>query len=258
MNFARALALALAGCAYFASGASATQAVKLRVAFVPNVAGQRTTIELSLRISGPRGAPPAPVTRLNLRLPTNMGIATTTLGQANCDSTDLVDKGLHGCSANARIGFGNATAVVPVGSQYVHEKASLNALMGPGVENRLEVLFYVEALEPVFAQLVLPSVVQEATQPFGEQLETSIPLIQAWPEGPDLALETFNSTIGPLHLTYFREVSGKTVPYYPHGIKIPRRCPARGYPFEALLDFRDGTHTTAVYHIPCPPRVATK
>jgi hypothetical protein len=254
MSLARPLALALAGCACMAGSAGAAQTVKLKVAFQPNRAGVRTTIELALRISGPGGAPPTPVTSLELRLPANMGIATTTLGQANCAPADLIYGGLHGCSANARIGFGDATAVVPVGSRNVHEKASLNALMGPPVEDRLEVLFYVEALEPVFAQLVLPSVVLSDTQPFGEQLDTSIPLVQAWPDGPDLALETFVSTIGPLHLTYHRQVNGKTIPYYPHGVRVPRVCPAGGYPFGALLSFQDGTHTTAIYHVPCPPR----
>jgi hypothetical protein len=60
-------------------------------------------------------------------------------------------------------------------------------------------------------------------------LETSVPLVQAWPEGPDLALETFDSTIGPLHLTYFREVSGRAVAYYPHGIRIRMATRSRPY-----------------------------
>jgi hypothetical protein len=252
MSVARAVALVLAICACLASDASAAPNVKLRVGFDPDRAGVRTTIELSLRISGPGGSAPVPVTSLDLRLPADMGIATTTLGQANCEPAELVASGLSGCSANARIGFGNATAVVPVGSQPVRERASLNALMGPSVQDHLEVLFYIEALEPVFAQLVLPSTVREDSQPYGEQLDTSIPLVQAWPEGPDLALETFSSTIGPLHLTYFREVNGKVVPYYPHGIRVPRRCPRGGFPFAALLNFQDGTQTTVIYHVPCP------
>jgi len=254
MRLARALGLALAACACLASGAGAAQTVKLRVSFDPDVAGQRTTIELALRIYGPRGAPPSPVTSLALRLPANMGIATTTLGQANCDPPRLIHGGLRGCSANARIGWGDATAVVPVGSQEVYERASLNALMGAPVENRLEVLFYVEALAPVFAQLVLPSVVEEDSRPYGEQLDTSIPLVQAWPEGPDLALETFASTIGPARLTYHRQVNGRTLAYHPHGIRIPRVCPAGGYPFGALLSFQDGTRAAAVHHVPCPSR----
>jgi hypothetical protein len=254
MGIVRPLALSFAVCACFAGAANAAPTVKLKVAFDPNVAGERTTIELGLRIYGPGGAPPAPVTSLNLRLPANMGIATTTLGQANCEAANLISEGLHGCSANARIGFGDATAVVPIGSRGVQEKVSLNALMGPPVENRLEVLFYVEGLSPVLTRLVLPSVVASDTRPFGEQLDTSVPLIQAWPEGPNLALETFTSTIGPLHLTYHRQINGKTVSYHPHGVRVPRVCPAGGYPFGALLNFQDGTHTTSVYRVPCPSR----
>jgi hypothetical protein len=253
MSLARSLLLALAGCACFASNAAA-QTVKLRAAFDPDVAGQRTTIELSLRIVDPKGATPVPVTSLDLSLPAGTGIATTTLGQANCDAAHLLDLGLQGCSANARVGYGSATAVVPVGSQSVRENASLDVLMGPPAENRVEVLFYLQAREPVFAQLVLPSVVEEAGPPYGEELATSVPLVQAWPEGPDLALETFNSTIGPSNLVYHRQVNGKTVVYHPHGVRIPRVCPPGGFPFGALLSFQDGSHSNTVYRVPCPPR----
>jgi hypothetical protein len=251
MRFVRVLVLALVACACLASGAPAEQAAKLRVSFVPYVLGQRTTIKLSLRVSGPHREPPAPVTSLALRLPPNMGIATTTLGQANCEPTQLIRGGLRGCSANARIGGGEASAVVPLGDHAVQEKASLAALMGPPVEDRLEVLFYVEALSPVFAQLVLPSVVEEDSSPYGERLDTQVPLVQTWPDGPDLALETFTSTIGPLHLTYHRQVGGRTVSYHPTGIRLPRTCPKGGFSFGAVLGFEDGSNTTTAYHLPC-------
>jgi hypothetical protein len=253
MNLARCLPLALVGCACAASGASGAQTTKLKVAFAPDRAGARTTIELSLSISGSGGRTPSPMTSLDLGLPANMGIATTTLGQDNCEPAALLAAGSRGCSANARIGYGSATAVVPLGSRSVREHASLEALMGPPAKNRVEVLFYAQADAPVFAQLVLPSVLEEAGPPYGEELATSVPLVQAWPEGPDLALETFESTIGPLHLTYHRQVNGRTVPYYPHGIRIPRVCPAGGYPFQALSRFQDGTSDAVVYRVPCPP-----
>jgi hypothetical protein len=248
-----AFALALATCACFVVSAGAAQSAKLRVSLDPDVAGQRTTIELSLRIKGPGGSAPAPISSFDLRLPADMGIATTTLGQANCQPTRLLSGGLTGCSVNARIGFGSATAVVPVGSQSIHERASVDALMGPAVEDHLEVLFYVEALEPVSARLVLPGAVGEDAPPYGEQLETSIPLIQTWPEGPDLAIETFISTIGPLDLSYLRMVGKKTVIYKPRGIRIPNVCPHGGYPFAALVNFQDGTQSTALYDVPCVP-----
>lgn len=254
MRPVRALALALLACACLASGAHAAQTAKLRVSFDPYLLGGRTTIELSLRVSGPHGAPPAPVTSLALRLPPNMGIATTTLGQANCEPAQLVAGGLRGCSPNARIGGGEATAVVPVGARAVQEKAALAALMGPPTQDRLEVLFYVEALSPVFAQLVLPSVVEEDSSPYGERLDTQVPLVQAWPDGPDLALETFSSTIGPLHLTYHRRVGGRSLAYHPSGIRLPHTCVKGGFPFGASLSFEDGSDATAVYRVPCRSR----
>jgi hypothetical protein len=254
MRIARPVAVVLATCACCAGGASAAQTVKLRVAFHPNVPGQRTTIALAVRIRGPSGAPPSPVRSFDLRLPANVGIATTTLGQANCEPAALIASGLGGCSSNARIGYGTASAVIPVGSESIHETASLNAVLGPAAENRVEVLWYVQAGQPVFAQLVLPSVVEEAGPPYGDEVVVAVPLVQAWPEGPDLALETFDSSIGPMGLTYHRHVAGKTVAFHPRGIRIPRACPAGGYGFAALLSFQDGTQSTGTYRVPCPRR----
>jgi hypothetical protein len=253
MRTRRISALALLACVCLAASASATQKVKLTVAFVPNHPGQRTTIEFAFAISGAAGSVPSPVTNLDLRLPAHMGIATTTLGQANCNSADLIEGGLHGCSANARIGYGDAVAVVPFGPQRVREKVSINALEGPPATGEsLDVLFYAEGLSPVYAQLVFPGIVLNDTSPFGERINTLIPLLSAWPEGPDVALESFRSTIGPLHLTYHRQVNGKTISYHPHGVSVPRVCPPGGYPFAAELDFQDGTHAIGSYSVPCP------
>jgi hypothetical protein len=251
---ARACAIAVAVFVCVVGAASAAPTVKLRVAFDPDIAGQRTTIELALRINVTGGVPSSPVKSLALRLPANMGLSGTTLGQANCYPADLMVSGLEGCSENARIGFGSASALVSLGSRNVREKASLNALLGPPEEDRLEVLWYVQAIEPVFAQLVLPSVVEEAGAPYGEELATTVPLVQAWPEGPNLALETFDTSIGPMGLTYHRQVNGKTIAYHPYGMRVPRACPAGGYPFGAFVNFQDDTNATAVYRVPCPRR----
>lgn len=252
MSLARALAVVFAVCACFAGNAGAVQSVKLHVAFHPDIRGQPTTIALAVRVLGPRGNPPSPVTSFDLRLPTGMGIASTTLGQANCEPVALIASGLGGCPGNARIGFGTTNAVVPVGAESVHEIASLDAVMGPAMENRVEVLWYVQANRPVFAQLVLPSVVEEGRPPYGEELAVSVPLIQAWPEGPYLALETFDSSLGPAGLIYHRQVAGHTIAFRPRGIRIPQACPRGGYGFSALLSFQDGTHSTGAYRVPCP------
>jgi hypothetical protein len=247
------LALALIVGAAFAGGASATAAVKLHVSFDPNVAGRETTLQLGLRLGGPSPVTPLPVTRLALRMPANMGLGRTTLGARNCYPALLLVGGLGACSVDSRIGFGNATAVVPVGSQALQEKVSLNALMGPPVEDHIEVLFYLQGETPVLDRLVLPSVVAPDTPPFGEQLDTLVPPVQAWPGGPELSLETFNSTIGPLGLTYRHQVGGRTVTYHPRGVRIPSVCTHGGYPFAAIVTFQGGSQTTATYTVPCPP-----
>jgi hypothetical protein len=224
----------------------------LRVALQPERPGAGSTIEIALHVGGRGGSMPVPMTGLDLRMPAGMGLGSSTLGQSNCLSANLIAAGLAGCSGNALIGLGRASAAVPVGSQLVHETATVDALLGAPGENRIEILFYVRALEPVFGALVLPSVVEEDTAPFGESLDTSIPLVQTWPEGPELALQTFSSSLGPQGLTYHRRVAGKTISYRPLGMKVPRICPAGGYPFGATLAFADGTHSTLAYRVPCP------
>ena len=76
----------------------------------------------------------------------------------------------------------------------------------------------------------------------------------AWPEGPDLALETFNSTLGPKGYTYERDVNGLVVPFKPRGMRIPWTCPAGGYPLNVslTLTFRDSSSSVASYRVPCP------
>lgn len=254
---ARAIGPALTlACLLWAGTALAAPAsepsARLHVAFVPDLAGARTTVEMSLSIAPARGRPSPSLRSLALRLPQGMGVATTTLGEANCEPASLFAAGLSGCSANALLGFGTATAVVPVPSGNVVERAELHPLMGPSHENQVEVLFYVQANTPVFAQLVLPATLAEDAPPYGEQLLTSVPLIEVWPEGPDLALRSIDTTIGPLHLLYHRRVGSKTVSFRPRGVRIPRRCPRGGFPFGAVIGFVGGTSTSAEYRVPCP------
>lgn len=235
-----------------AASAAPPQTVKLKVALQPDKAGTPTTIHFGFHIWGPNGTPPSAVTTLTLRMPENMGLATTTLGEATCYPRPLLEEGLAGCSENARLGFGDAVAVVPLRAHPVYERASLTALMGPPAGDHVQVLFYAEGLSPVFAQFVFPGILFSDVRPFGDRIHTTIPLVEPWPEGPNIALTSFSSTIGPLHLIYHRQVNGKRIAYKPHGITIPRHCPRGGFPFAALLTFADGTETESVARVRCP------
>ncbi len=232
------------------AAATAAPIAMLHVTFTPDTLGQRTTVKFALRIGATHETPP-PLSSLDFLLPNGMGIATTTLGLSNCAPASLIAVGLAGCSVNARLGYGTATAILPVGSRTVSEHASLTPLMGPPHVNHPEVLFYLQTRTPVFVQQILPGALTEAQSPFGEEIETSVPMVEAWPEGPLVGLRTFNSTLGPLHLTYLRRVGSRTVPFHPTGIRIPATCPRGGFPVAAHLSFVNGTHTTASYRVPC-------
>jgi hypothetical protein len=244
---------ALALCASAPAGAQAAQTVRLETSFNPNRPGARTTIEFGFHVHStiPRRAP-SPVTDVDLHLPAGLGLATSTLGLANCDPQALIAGGVAGCPANARIGFGSAIVAVPAEGEPVEETGSLTALVGPPNSEHLEVLFYAEGHSPVFAQLVFPGRLLEDNPPFSGRLDTTIPPIPTWPGGPDVAVTSMTSTIGPRGLTYYRHTRGEIVPFRPRGIVVPARCPRGGFPFRADITFMDGTHQTATSAVPCP------
>jgi hypothetical protein len=248
----RALAATLALTATVATAAKAAQTVKLSTSFQPDRLGASTTILYSFQVDGTRGALPSAVTDIDLHLPAGMGLATSTLGLATCEPSVLLRRGPAGCPANARVGYGSALVQVPFAEEVVQESASIVAMFGPPEEEHLIVLFYVEGVSPIYAQLVFPGAVLPDSGAFGERLDTGIPVIPAVPEGPDVAVVHFTSTIGPRNLTYYRRIRGKNVPFQPRGIAVPQSCPHGGFPFAADFAFADGTHTHAKSTVPCP------
>lgn len=233
--------------------ACAAQTVTLQTSFRPDRLGVRTTIEFGFQVySTILGQSPSPVTGVDLHLPGGLGLASSTLGLANCAPAALLKQGPDGCPANAHIGFGSAVVAVPAEGQPVQEQGSITALVGPPNSEHLEVLFYAEGHTPVSAQLVFPGQVLDDGPPFSGRLNTTIPLIPTWPDGPDIAITSMSSTIGPLGLTYYRHVGGKIVPFHPRGIAVPKRCPHGGFPFRVDIAFLDGDQQSATSAVPCP------
>jgi hypothetical protein len=215
--------------------------------------GARTTIlfEFSIQSTLPRRAP-APVVDVDLHLPAGLGLATSELGLASCRASVLLAAGVAGCPANSRIGLGSALVAVPAPGEPVIEEGSLVAFMGPPSGEHVEVLFYADGGTPVSAQLIFPGQVLSDGGPFGDRLNTAIPLIPTWPGGPDVAVTSMTSTIGPRGLTYFKHLHGKVVPFTPRGIRMPDRCPRGGFPFRVDIAFLDGTSQSANSLVPCP------
>jgi hypothetical protein len=255
----RAIAMGTLACAALcvanvASATAITEQATLHASFSPDRLGAPTTISFGFHLATAEGTAPPPLSSIDLRMPAGINYTRTTLGLAICQPAALVARGLAGCPANSRLGYGNALVEVPFGTGTGHELPEVQALAGPSPHGNLVVLFYANGLYPVDAQLAFTGEVLPDSGRFGSQLQTQVPPVASVPGGPDVSVVSVKSTIGPSHLTYYRHLHGRRVAFHPRGVSVPERCPRGGFPFAATFAFRDGTSTTAATTVPCPPR----
>jgi hypothetical protein len=236
--------------------ALAKQAAKLDVSFSPEHLGEPTTIYFGFRISSIGLSSPAALTNVGVLLPSEMGIATSGLGLENCMASRLEEYGPQGCPANARMGRGIATAQIPIGGETISENAEIELFSAPVIGGRLAILVYADATTPVFAQLVFPATVLPAPTPYGENIDTNLPLVPSLPGGPDVAVTRFHASLGSApgsgRFMYYKLVHARRIPYAPRGLVLPTSCPRGGFPFKAEFSFQDQTTATARTTVPCP------
>ena len=235
----------------------AVQRASLAASFDPENLGAPTTISLAFRISSIPPGSQSPLRSVSVQLPSEMGIATSGLGLENCLVSRLEALGPKGCPANALMGRGTATAEIPIGGEMIAESARIELFSAPVRTGRLALLVYADAESPVFAQLVFPATVVPAASPYGEGIETSVPLVPSLPGAPDVAVTRFQMALGATsrgrgHFVYFRWTHGRRVPYAPSGLRLPSSCPKEGFPFEANFAFEDETTAAAYTTVACP------
>lgn len=195
---------------------------------------------------------PPPLTALDLRYPANIGLITSGLGLETCEAAALEARGPAGCPPNALMGFGTALVQMPIAGTVLEESAYITTWMAPIRNGHLQLLFYAEGREPVYAELTLTSAVLEASPPYGGRLYTNIPEIPNIAGAPPPSLVQMESTIGPKHITYYERDHGKTIAYTPIGLRLPPTCPRDGFPFQATFAFLNSTHASARTTVPCP------
>lgn len=224
----------------------------LNATFTPERLGQETTIGFGFRIAAPAEDVPPPLTRVEISYPKELAFALSELGLATCSTQTLKASGLAGCPANSLMGYGTALAEIPLGPSIVYETGRVTIVRTTGQAGHLRLLIYVNAEDPVSAQIVFPALVLPAAPPFGGRLAMNIPLIPSLPEGPDAAVVQFHSTIGPLHLHYYERAHGRVIRYEPKGIPLPSTCPHGGFRFSARFTFQGGSRSRAFTTVPCP------
>jgi hypothetical protein len=245
--------LALALCLVLATGAEAGQTAKLEVGLSPERLGYGTTIKFGFAITASGGGVPSPVTRIELRYPKNCGLVTSGLGLASCTEQVLEDLGPEGCPSQSLMGEGTAIAEVHVGDEPVlQEQAHTAIFMAPLDGENIRIEFMVNGYLPLAAELIFPGLLLPASPPYGGDLSIPVPLLESFPEGPDVSLVKLRSTIGPLGLTYYEHRHGKFIPYTPSGIVLPPRCPVGGFPFSITFRFADGSSSTSNAKVSCP------
>jgi hypothetical protein len=232
---------------------AAVERASLHASFSPDRLGAPTTIAFGFQLATSDGAAPPPLTGLSLHMPAGMNYTTTQLGLAICQPAALLERGLPACPPNSRLGYGSAYVEVPFGVGSGHEIPEIEAFSGPSPHGNLVVLFYANGVFPVSAQLVFSGEVLPDSGPFGSQLATTVPLVSSVPGGPDVSILSVQSTIGPSHLVYYKQVKGRRVAFRPRGVAVPERCPRGGFPFSAEFTFQDQSHASAQTTVPCPP-----
>lgn len=228
-----------------------TTPVTLNASFRPMALGKRTTLEFGFRFKAPSGQVPEPLTGIELRYPSNLGLGLSGLGLATCDTATMEADGPGGCSPNAVMGFGEVLTGVVLGTQIVSEVAPITIMRAPDKEGRLAVLFYAEGTQPVDARIIFPGLLLPSRGPFGGVVNIGVPLVETLPGAPYVSVIDLHSTIGPKKVVYYEQVDGHTLAYQPRGILLPPRCPAGGFPFAARFLFNNETSASAKTTIPC-------
>lgn len=247
-----AAALALAPVATLPALSRADASATLQIGLVPERLGHGTTIKFGFDLAGPHGGVPTPVTRVSLFYPRDFGILSSGLGLASCTPTVLEARGGPGCPSRSLMGFGTATGAIQVGDERVDEQALTAVYLAPFQNGNVTLLFFLDAYLPLFAERIFNGSLQPAPAPFGGALTIDVPLIESFPEGPNVALVKLRSTIGPLGITYYARTHGQYVPYRPSGIILPPKCPIGGFPFAARFTFADGHELTVTKKVRCP------
>jgi hypothetical protein len=243
--------LVIAGIA--PDSAAAREVVRLQTGLHPNRLGASTTIEFGVAVNSTNSRVPSPVRNIVVRFPAGMNANVSELGLGICEPSRLMSEGPEGCPHNSIVGFGTAVSEVEVEGGILPESANVTTFFGPPKTDN-EVLFYAWGHSPVEAGLVFSGQLRKenGVSEFGSAMETDVPLVPTWPEGPDVALTHFESTVGPDNLTYYVHNHGKIEAFRPRGIAVPTTCPRGGFRFAVELSFIDGTKASARSRVHCP------
>lgn len=246
---AATIALLLVLSTLNASAAKATTPqVTLHAHFAPNKLNASTTVYFGVAISEP-----VPLRSMELRLPAGMGVTYSSLGLAECSTTTLYEYGPERCPPNSLLGRGSTIGQIPWHGSNINETAPVTILRGPLQNENMTILVFINGITPIWSVYIFTAQVLAAPPPYGEALRLEIPILNIWPEGPDVGLVRFHWSIGPHGLRYTRHEHGHRVTYEPRGLNVPAHCPLKGFPVAARFQWWNSSQpVVAATRVPCP------
>jgi hypothetical protein len=215
------------------------------VAFTPDRLGAPTAMRMTFRYTGPAHTVPAPVRRVVVHLPEGLGIYPPH-GSRTCSAARLQARGPAGCPAFAEVGTGSAQVGAHLGTLNLSENATLTAWAGPEQDGNPTLEIAGQGLSPLEERVVMSGVLLPDSLPYGMEMVMTIPPVPTLPTEPDASLLNFSLTVGSTHRGRHTAPGGAEL------IRVPRTCPAGGFPFAATFSYANGTTGTAHARVPCP------
>ncbi len=157
---------------------------------------------------------PAPVSQVQVAFPSDLGLATSGLGLAECDPAALQREGESACPADPRLGDGSATVGDAFGPSVVDEHVTLGLFAAPSDDGYIHMAIAASGLEPIDARIVMAGVLLPG------RLQVTVPAVASLPGEPDVAVLSLQARLGGA-LSYYEHAHGKTVAYRPRGIGCP-------------------------------------
>ena len=245
--------LALLGIAVVGLSASASAAptVTFKAKAVPipgfpgtgNILGAGTAVQAEFKITGTEypGGFPAPLIGVNFYTPA--GTKLHPQGFVTCPLSTLEgNAGPVGCPKKSQASpVGVAGVANEIGGTPVTENATLQAFFAAGGGLN----FYVNGSSPISAQIVAKGHFVAAAAPYGPELISEVPLVEALPGAPDVSTTSVNIKVGAAY-----KKGKKTISYG----SLPSKCPKGGFPVKAELKFLGGAVVPVTYKAPCPKK----
>ncbi|MFI5010612.1 MAG: hypothetical protein ACHQDY_10085 [Solirubrobacterales bacterium] len=231
--------------------ASAAPTVTFKVKAVPlagfpgtgNILGAGAAVQAEYKITGTEypGGFPAPLIGVNFYTPA--GTKLHPQGFVTCPLSTLEgNAGPEGCPKKSQASpVGIAGVANEIGGTPVTENATLQAFFAPGGGLN----FYVNGSSPISAQIVAKGHFVTAAAPYGPELVSEVPLVEALPGAPDVSTTSINIKVGAA----FKQ-GKKTISYG----YLPKKCPKGGFPVKSELKFLGGAVVTVNYKAPCPKK----